>query len=443
MTARSKGPDRRDVRTERGPRAGNEGEPVAVPTWSLSVAAGPDKGRTVTFSDRRVWLGTSRVCDLRLTDVAVSRRHLAVIPAGNRLRIEDLDSTNGTFVKGVRVLGALTSSGDVIEIGRTLLCAVASGPSGSTAAGRSALSFGSVLGVSSAMQRVFQLARSVAESEEPCLIEGSTGTGKERLAESIHEMSERSNAPFVLVDCTSVATAAMEAWLFGNGGPEGPQPGAFEKAAGGTLFIDEVADLDPALQARLVRVLEQQAPERRAGSGSRPPAPMTARVLAASRRSLDIEVQEGRFREDLYQCLTATRIELPTLAERGRDVELLARHFWNELGGEPGAFPLHFLRRFAQYSWPGNVRELLHEVLGWHALADSAQTAPVVDADVVSKLIANSVPFTKARQLAIEDFERRYVQSVLDRHEGNVTRAARASGIGRRYFHVLLNKGSR
>ena len=192
------------------------------------------------------------------------------------------------------------------------------------------------------------------------------------------------------------------------------------------------------------------------------------RILAATRRDLDHEVQEGRFRDDLFFRLAVARIELPPLRERGADVEFLARAFWASLGPSAGPFPTEFLTRYRGHTWPGNVRELLNTVVRWQALGEMGLDQQIADAppeslaaaptaavgagappatarstaaaDIVERLIRDAVPFSKARQLAALDFERRYVTRILESFGGNVTKAAQASGIGRRYFHMLLAK---
>jgi transcriptional regulator with GAF, ATPase, and Fis domain len=324
------------------------------------------------------------------------------------------------------------------------------------------------------------MARRLAASDIACTIEGETGTGKEQLAEAIHEMSPRARGPFVVFDCTAVPGNLMESALFGHEkgsftGAASTRHGVFEQADGGTLFIDEIGDLDLALQPKLLRAIQRGETQRVGGSGW---MKTNVRILAATRRDLDKEVQAGRFRDDLFFRLAVARIELPPLRERGGDVELLARSFWASLGPKAGPFPTEFLERYRGHPWPGNVRELLNTVVRWQALGEMGlseglpapamtmpppapsgsvspsgtvtlpplpppplmPTAMSVPVDFVARLIKEDVPFSKARQLAALDFERRYVQAVLEKFGGNVTKAAQASGIGRRYFHMLLAK---
>jgi two-component system, NtrC family, response regulator HydG len=422
-------------------------------TFQIEVVAGPDQGARLEITSGRMLIGTSHVCNLVLTDERVSRRHLAVSLEGDTLRLEDLASTNGTFTDDLRITGAYLKGGEKITIGKSLLHVTASASSQKKTP-MLAVSFGRVLGASAAMQRVYEIARRVAASDIPCTVEGETGTGKEQLAEAIHEASPRAQRPFVVFDCTAVPGNLMESALFGHEkgsftGAAGTRHGVFEQADGGTLFIDEIGDLDLALQPKLLRAIQRGEVQRVGGSGW---IKTNVRVLAATRRDLDREVQAGRFRDDLFFRLAVARIELPPLRERGADVELLARSFWASLGPRAGAFPTEFLTRYHGHAWPGNVRELLNTVVRWQALgeiglaelgtsgpAPEAPSAPAAP-DFVARLIQDDVPFSKARQLAAQDFERRYVQSVLEKYDGNVTKAAQASGIGRRYFHMLLAK---
>jgi two-component system, NtrC family, response regulator HydG len=427
--------------------------PALGPTFQIEVVAGPDQGARLEIASGRMLIGTSHVCNLVLTDERVSRRHLAVSAEGDTLRIEDLASTNGTFTDDLRITGAYLKGGEKITIGKSLLHVSASAPSRKKTP-TLAVSFGRVLGASAAMQRVYEIARRVAASDIPCTVEGETGTGKEQLAEAIHEASPRAQRPFVVFDCTAVPGNLMESALFGHEkgaftGAASTRLGVFEQADGGTLFIDEIGDLDLALQPKLLRAIQRGEIQRVGGSGW---IKTNVRVLAATRRDLDREVHAGRFRDDLFFRLAVARIELPPLRERGADVELLARSFWASLGPRAGAFPTEFLTRYHGHAWPGNVRELLNTVVRWQALGEiglaelgtsstpsGAPSAPAAP-DFVARLIQEDVPFSKARQLAALDFERRYVQRVLEKYDGNVTKAAQASGIGRRYFHMLLAK---
>jgi transcriptional regulator with GAF, ATPase, and Fis domain len=250
----------------------------------------------------------------------------------------------------------------------------------------------------------------------------------------------------VVFDCTAVPPNLVESALFGHErgaftGAVNARKGVFELAHGGTLFIDEIGDLDVGLQPKLLRALERSEIQRVGGEKF---IRVDVRVLAATRRDLDREVQAGRFRDDLFFRLAVARIELPPLRQREGDVGVLGRHFWRTLGGGNAPLPPDLLQRFEDYDWPGNVRELHNTVVRRIALGDlaplpakrpSLPPSPPTAPETVA--VPLDLPFSAARQRVIEDFERIYVEHVLARHGGNVQRAATASGIARRYFYVL------
>jgi DNA-binding NtrC family response regulator len=220
--------------------------------------------------------------------------------------------------------------------------------------------------------------------------------------------------------------------------------GLFEQADKGTLFIDEIGDLDIALQSKLLRAIERSEVRRIGGKGW---TRVDVRIIAATRRDLDREVQSGRFRDDLFFRLAVARIELPPLRRRRKDISLLAAHFWKELGGAPAALTGDLLKRLEDYDWPGNVRELRNAITQRITLGEvTRQRSPANPSDDGSKgdaieaVLTEELPFPIARDKVLDLFEQRYVARVLDRHGGNVTHAAHASGIGRRYFQTIRSR---
>lgn len=420
--------------------------------FELCVIAGPDKGRTLVLDGReqnRALVGQSPSCDLRLSDTSASRRHLAITRRGGRLLLSDLGSTNGTYVESVQIVEAYVGGGETVTLGATRLridrrtTRVVEPPAED--------GFGQVRGASPAMRRLYPLCRRLAESDIPLVIEGETGTGKEVLAEAIHAASRRRDGPFVVFDCTTVPPSLLESELFGHErgaftGATSQRKGVFEQAIGGTLLIDEIGDLELSLQSRLLRAVERGEIRRVGGSAF---ITVDVRVIAATRRDLDREVQEGRFRDDLFHRLTVGRIELPPLRERQGDVELLARSFWVELGGAIGALPPELVRSWTVDPWPGNVRELRNAVARRLALGEQAVPAPSPSApgagvgpgaspgssESDGALLA--LPYPRARDEALERFTQRYVGALLAQHQGDVAKAAAASGIGLRYFQKL------
>jgi transcriptional regulator with GAF, ATPase, and Fis domain len=385
---------------------------------------------------------------VRLGDPTVSRRHAALERAGRRYRITDLGSTNGTFVDGVGVVEAYLGGGELIRMGATALLGCTDTPR-EVPPLPSAMRFGRVFGASVAMRRLYPLCERVAKSSVPVVIEGETGTGKEALAESLHEMSGRKGA-FVVFDCTAVSPNLMEAMLFGHEkgaftGAVAQHIGLFEEADGGTLLIDEIGDLDMPLQAKLLRVIDRGEVRRVGGKRS---IQADVRIMAATRRDLDKAVAAGRFRDDLFHRLAIARIELPPLRERVGDVTLLARQFVKEMTGSLDALTPEILARFSEYSWPGNVRELRNAVARIVALGDQARPprwpttagprrSAVDGDDWLENILATTPSFPIARRKVIEVFEQRYVERILAAHDGNAVQAARASGLALRYFRLV------
>ena len=414
--------------------------------YRVAVADGPDAGGHVLVDDaspRRLYVGGAAESDLRLSDRAVSRRQFAIELEGDWLRLEDLGSTNGTFVCGVRVRDVLLTGGETVRVGSTTL------PRRAPVRGtRDALTRGGLRSPARRepeMRRLYPLCERLAASDVSVLIEGETGTGKEVLAECIHEGSHRAAAPFVVLDCTSVAPSLVESVLFGHErgaftGATSPQAGVFEDAHGGTLFIDEIGDLDLSLQPKLLRALERSEVRRLGGARW---LKVDVRVVAATRRNLDAEIEAGRFRDDLFHRLAVARIELPPLRARRGDVPVLVDELCKQQGASSDAIPRQLLASWEHAAWPGNVRELRNAVTRFLALGElpfPSASLERPDGDFSESVLASNLSLVVARQRVVEDFERRYVERVLAAHGGNVSRAARASGIARRYFQILRAK---
>ena len=430
--------------------------PAPEASWRLRVESGPDTSRAGavldgTTGESAVHVGQSDTCELQLRDPALSRRHVSFEPIGSRLRLTDLGSTNGTYVNGIAVVTAFLRGGEHVQVGSTTL-AIERGPAPSPTMLPERTHFGRVVGWSREMRRLYALCERLAAANVPVIIGGETGTGKEALAEALHESSPRAAAPFVVFDCTTVAPSLVESELFGHErgaftGAVAQRRGVFEQAQGGTLLIDEIGDLDPALQPKLLRVLERGEVRRVGGDRS---IALDVRVLAATRRDLDHEVQAGRFRDDLFHRLAVARVELPPLRERKGDVTLLARHFTVQQGGDVQLLTPPVLARWEDSAWPGNVRELRNAVARLLALGDLASTpegeparktaAPATATDFLAAVLEQKLPLPEARKRVADELERRYLEEVLKKHGGDVAAAAAASGIGRRYFNMLRSK---
>ncbi len=428
-------------------------QPASVTAvFNFVVVDGPDRGLNFAFDGTRpsrVLLGQSPACDLRLTDRQVSRRHASLELTRAGLLLTDLQSTNGTTTNGMPIVAVYLVGGEQVRCGDTTIrvdLVISEVP----VVLSESMRFGRMIGASLEMRRLYPICKRIAAVEVPVVIEGETGTGKEVLAEALHEASRRAGRPFIVFDCTAVQPSLLESALFGHErgaftGAVTATRGCFEEAHGGTLLIDEIGELDIALQPKLLRAIERGEIQR---VGSNRWTKVDVRIISATRRDLDHEVSAGRFRDDLFYRLAVARVELPPLRSRRGDVGVLARHFWQALGGDGRSIPPALLDRLEDYGWPGNVRELHNTIARYLALGDvdlgsgphgagpESASAPPRD-DVIDRAIELDLPLARTRQIVIDEFERRYVKRVLDRYDGNVVRAAGASGIARRYFQIL------
>ncbi len=431
-----------------------EPDAPAAARFQIVVIEGPDTGKTLVLEGDEpgpVLLGQSEVCALRIADPEVSRRHAALDVEGRRLRITDLKSTNGTFVDGVSVVEAFLTGGEIVRLGGSALRIDRNQPDSRAARAPRRTGFGRFVGASPELLRLYPLVERLAASDVSLVIEGETGTGKEVLAEAIHEHSARREKPYVVLDCTAIPPNLAESELFGHErgaftGATARRLGVFEQADGGTLFIDEIGDLEVGLQPKLLRALERGEVRRVGGSST---IKVDVRVIAATRRDLDRAVQDGFFRDDLFHRLAVGRITLPPLRRRRGDISLLAGHFWSELA--PGTpIPRHLLQRWEDYDWPGNVRELKNAIARQLVAGDAASVPfeddavesgtddPLADAESAMRDVLHArLPFPVARIRVLEALQKAYVERALAEHDGSVERAAAALGIGRRYFHIL------
>jgi transcriptional regulator with PAS, ATPase and Fis domain len=411
----------------------------------VTVVSELDAGQGVLV-DKTVLVGTSDVCDLRLTDPTVSRRHLTLSPAGIGVRVQDLESRNGTWLGEACISQAEVPAGAEIRIGGSLLRierdvdGEASSSEGQ--AEEMPTGFGRFLGAAACLAPVYSRLERAAETSVTVLLEGESGTGKELLAEAIHERSTRQGRPFVVVDCGAVSETLLESELFGHErgaftGADRARPGAFETANTGTVFLDEIGELGLSLQTRLLRVLDRKQVRR---LGSQKVIDLDVRVIAATNRNLDREVEESRFRLDLFHRLAVLLIRVPPLREREGDVAELARHFVLAYGGEETILTPDLLGRLGVHTWPGNVRELRNYIERLTLLGEGDPPSPSAGVDPFSVAATSGFPYRKARAMALEAFTGAYVESMLARHGGNVTQAARAAGVARRYFQRLKQK---
>ena len=285
-------------------------------------------------------------------------------------------------------------------------------------------------------------ARMVATSDASVLLRGDSGTGKEMLAQAIHRASPRAQRPFVAVNCGAIPEALLESELFGHvkgafTDAVANHKGLFQAADGGTLMLDEIGDMPPALQVKLLRVLQERTVR---PVGSSQSHPIDVRIISATHRDLDAAMAEGQFRQDLYYRLNVVTLTLPTLGDRREDIPLLANHFLHRLAAKYGrrlsGFAPEALRALIAAPWPGNVRQLYNVVEQVCALA----TTPLVPLALVQRALRTpSIPVLTYAD-AKQRFERDYLVGLLKLTDGNVADAARLADRNRTEFYRLLQK---
>jgi DNA-binding NtrC family response regulator len=413
-------------------------------TCLIEIVAGPDAGRREKL-DRPIYrVGTQASNDLVLGDETVSKQHLeiAVVPDG--YRITDLDSSNGTFAGTLR-LGELTVIEPVtLQLGQTTLRLSPTDEEAEVPASQHT-EFGGVRGKSPVMRELFEQLEAVAQSDCSVLLEGETGVGKEHIAEALHQQSPRARGPFVVVDCGALVGELMQAELFGYvrgafSGADRSREGLIESANGGTLLLDEVGELSPALQTKLLGTVERR---KVVPLGSNTPRSIDVRIIAATNRNLGREVNQGRFRSDLFYRLAVVRMRVPSLRERREDIPLLVQGFLDQLRtryGErvPESLSAVVMAKLAGHDWPGNVRELRNAVERAALKVKQAEDTPEP-----AEPAAPSAPpdeFFLRRADALEGFEKRYFGELLAQSGGNLSLAARLAGLDRRYLHRILKR---
>ncbi|RME29314.1 MAG: FHA domain-containing protein, partial [Deltaproteobacteria bacterium] len=420
----------------------------------LVVFKGVDAGKELLVEKERITIGRSGVCDLVLTDSAVSGIHCELVTDSNGHLLRDLDSTNGLYMMGHRVREVFLRPGSEFQVGNNLIRFAALNTLVKIPLS-SRDRFGQALGRSIRMREVFAILEKVTTSDLPVLLRGETGTGKELLAQALHRYSMRKNRPFIVLDCASIPRDIIESTLFGHEkgaftGANATRLGVFEEANGGTLFIDEIGELELSLQPKLLRVLEQKQVQRVGGVR---PIPVDVRIVAATCRDLRRMVDQGLFREDLFYRLSVVEVEIPPLRDRPEDIPLLVKHIlghlsqvWPDGDRRPFVLTADALKALQGNSWPGNVRQLRNVLERAAQVADDRVIRPEhlelewMGKDSAAVLADPRLPFKDAKAELLARFERQYVSALLDECGGNLSRASRRAGLARNYLRSLCRK---
>jgi transcriptional regulator with PAS, ATPase and Fis domain len=386
-----------------------------------------------------VSFGRSTECDVSIEHASVSRRH-AVLHVGADLRIEDLGSSNGTRVSGKRVIPrtpTLVVAGEVVEIGgaRVLIEHPKTAPVPRATAAPPA-----VVAEDEAMQSAYRLLELVAPSHLNVLVYGETGVGKELAAQALHQRSPRARGPFVRINCAALPEPLVESELFGYEkgaftGANTQKLGLLESADGGTVFLDEVAELPAGAQAKLLRAIESREIVR---IGALSPRPIDVRFVAATHADLAARVRSGTFREDLFFRLNGASVTIPPLRERKSEIAPLASSFLahasESMGVGVSSITPDAMAVFLGYAWPGNIRELRNVIERAVAVSGGA---PIGRNHLPPELLSNVATPPAGSERAplraeLDAVERRRILDALERCGGHQGRAAELLGISRR-----------
>jgi DNA-binding NtrC family response regulator len=411
------------------------------------VARLPD-GREVTIDVDPLVVGRDEGAAIRLEDPEVSSVHCELRAVDKGILVRDLDSTNGTLVGALRIKEAVITTKAELVVGSSKITIEPQASKQRVDVGY-ADRFAELVGSSPKMRRVFGVLEKVAKTPLSILILGETGCGKEVVARSVHQSSDRKDGPFVVVDCGSIPATLAESLLFGH--EKGAFTGATERkkgfiaeAHGGTLFLDELGELPIDLQPKLLRVLAERQVKRVGGSQVEP---VDVRVLAATRRDLAAEMNAGRFRSDLFFRIAQVRVELPPLRERLDDLPMLVDEVCKRVGHEAASsVVLDWIeRRLGSYDWPGNVRELVNVAQVAATLADTPDAIDDVltltrGTEAASATTGPQTAFAEAKKTAISSFERGYFTQLAKAAAGNVSEMARQSGMERHHVRAYLRK---
>ena len=432
-----------------GTQLRREATPAAVNLrrCKLVVVKGPQRGTEYLLDGDTIRIGKAPENDFVIGDETVSRVHLEIVRDAKGYLVRDLHSTNGTFLDGAEIKEAYLRPGSIVSAGSVEIKftpfdeRIEILPSDKE-------HLGDLVGRSLVMREIFGLIEKIAPTDATVLIGGETGTGKDVIARTLHQLSRRAQGPFVVVDCGAVSSSLIESELFGHEkgsftGAISARAGAFELATGGTVFLDEIGELSLELQPKLLRVLEARELRRVGGSKI---TKVDLRIIAATRKDLRSEVEKGKFREDLFFRLNVVPIVSPPLRNRREDISMLVDCFVLALGGTAGSISDSARTAMLRHDWPGNVRELRNVVERALALGGDPDVLLLpINASSPGKggeqmTFSPELSFRDTKERWTEQFERRYLTWLLRRAEGNISKAARDADMDRKYLHKLLRK---
>lgn len=402
----------------------------------LVAITGPSKGASFAVAQTSTTVGRHSTNDFVVDDPHVSAAHLELTREGDRVRVRDVGSTNGTWMGTTRITDVELTIGGELQIGDTLLRVNVEDAGAPQSSEKARESFGEIVGRGKPMRELFATLERIAPLDLAVLLQGETGSGKEEIARAIHAASPRADKPFVIIDATAVADEIADPMLFGGGG-------LLESADGGSVFIDGVAELSPSVQAKLHRVLERKELLRDGTS-----KPIDVRVLSSSRVELRNSIERGLFREDLYFRLAQVRIVVPPLRQRREDMPIICAKLLARAGSE-AMIDVDALEMLATMPWPGNVRELNNALL---RAAATAQSGVIRRDDLAGEgngfrgtaserePLDLSGTFGAAKERAIERFEKAYLTLLMKSCRGNLSAASRQADIARHHLRDLLKK---
>lgn len=432
--------------------------------------------QTWSLDQSRMSIGSLDTADIKLIHPTISRQHAYIEMEERGYRLIDRDSKNGVFINQVRVLDALLSDGDLIRVGEIHLVFRVQKEQAKALQLWSSPTFGELYGQSTLMRELFALLYRVSQSDINVLIEGESGTGKELAARAIHQYSQRSSQALVVFDCSSVPTQLIESELFGHvkgsftGATEHRQ-GAFLKANGGTLFLDEIGELPLELQPKLLRALERNEIK---AVGADSYTSVNVRIISATHRKLDQEVEQKSFRLDLFYRLTVVKVLMPALRKHREDIPGLVDRMIQTMASSPREVSYKTMNLLMQHEWLGNVRELKNYVQKAIALSSpeqktletqfilpheleyinqaQSQTDSNQDShfpnksEIIESEQSLTWPLDLSREFKdvksdlIDQFERVYWGSLMQKYENNISAAARAAGIHRKSAEYIVKK---